>query len=564
MSRSHGNSGSTLVACRGQTPWVRLWLSPEFSSCPKLRCKFKCLIRGVLCSLLRAQRRSAIVALGALCSSALWLGTASPAYANTLITNARIIDGTGTPALTGSVRLRGNRITAVGELTPNDSDTVIDAGGLVLAPGFIDTHSHSDRLILSERNALAKITQGITTAVVGQDGDAPYPLADFFAALEATPAKINIAAYAGHNTLRNEVMGADFRRPASDEEIQAMSTLLKQELAAGAVGLSTGLEYEPGIHSETREVVQLAQLTADAGGRYISHVRSEDRWFDEALEEIIEIGRETGMPVQISHLKLAMASLWGRADDIIARLNAAREEGIDLTADIYPYTYWQSQMMVLLPERDPLDLDAIDFVMAELAPPDGIIFTHFPAEPDYVGMTLTEVAAARKQSSAEAFSALAQMSIAHEEATGEMGDMMIGTSMRDDDIAAFIAWPHSNICTDGSLRDRHPRGAGSFPRVLGRYVREQGVLSLESAIHRMTGLSAQHMGFAERGVIAPGMIADLVLFNPDTVKDRATTSEPFASSEGIHSVWVAGERVLHEGEVSKTFPGRVIRRASAR
>ena len=563
MSRSHSNPGSTLVACRGQTPWVRLWLSPEFSSCPKLRCKFKCLIRGVLCSLLRAQRRSAIVALGALCSSALWLSTTSAAHADTLITNARIIDGTGTPALTGSVRLRGNRITAVGELTPNDSDTVIDAGGLVLAPGFIDTHSHSDRLILSERNALAKITQGITTAVVGQDGDAPYPLADFFAALEATPAKINIAAYAGHNTLRNEVMGADFRRPASDEEIQAMSTLLKQELAAGAVGLSTGLEYEPGIHSETREVVQLAQLTADAGGRYISHVRSEDRWFDEALEEIIEIGRETGMPVQISHLKLAMASLWGRADDIIARLNAAREEGIDLTADIYPYTYWQSHMMVLLPERDPLDLDAIDFVMAELAPPDGIIFTHFPAEPDYVGMTLTEVAAARKQSSAEAFSALAQMSIAHEEATGEMGDMMIGTSMRDDDIAAFIAWPHSNICTDGSLRDRHPRGAGSFPRVLGRYVREQGVLSLESAIHRMTGLSAQHMGFAERGVIAPGMIADLVLFNPDTVKDRATTSEPFAPSEGIHSVWVAGERVLHEGEVSKTFPGRVIRRASA-
>jgi N-acyl-D-amino-acid deacylase len=536
-------------------------LTCELRCNPKL--KIKVVLEALFCSLSRVRRCSAIFALITLWLSALWFSTASPAYADTLITNARVIDGTGAPALTGSLRLSGNRITAVGELTPHDSDTVIDAGGLVLAPGFIDTHSHSDRLILAERDALAKITQGITTAVVGQDGDAPYPLADFFAALEAAPAKINIAAYAGHNTLRDEVMGADFKRPASDEEVQAMSALLQQELAAGAVGLSTGLEYEPGIHSETREVVRLAQLTADAGGRYISHVRSEDRWFDEALEEIIEIGRETGMPVQISHLKLAMASLWGRADDIIARLNAAREEGVDLTADIYPYTYWQSHMMVLLPERDPLDLDAIDFVMAELAPPDGIIFTHFPAEPDYVGMTLTEAAAARKQSPAEAFSALAQMSIAHEEATGEMGDMMIGTSMRDDDIAAFIAWPHSNICTDGSLRDRHPRGAGSFPRVLGRYVREQGVLSLESAIHRMTGLSAQHMGFAERGVIAPGMIADLVLFNPDTVRDRATTSEPFAPSEGIHSVWVAGERVLHEGEVSKTFPGRVIRRASA-
>ena len=558
MRGSHSNPCCTLFACDEHTPWVRLPHSVTFSSGHKLKRKFKLLIGAICRSLLKAERHTATVAFGALCL------TASPALlADTLIINARIIDGTGSGAVVGSVRLRDDRITAVGELTSNESDDVIDAGGLVLAPGFIDTHSHSDRLILTERDALAKIAQGITTAVVGQDGDAPYPLADFFGALEATPPKVNIAAYAGHNTLRDEVMGADFRRAANDDEIKAMSALLEGELAAGALGLSTGLEYEPGIHSETREVVQLAQLTADAGGRYISHIRSEDRWFDDALEEIIQIGRATGMPVQISHLKLAMASQWGRAPWVIERLNAARQEGIDLTADIYPYTYWQSHMMVLLPERDPLDLDAIDFVMAELAPPDGIIFTHFPAKPDYVGMTLTEVAAAREQRPAEAFSALAQMSIAHEDATGEMGDMMIGTSMRDDDIAAFIAWPHTNICTDGSLRDRHPRGAGSFPRVLARYVREQGVLSLESAIHHMTGLSAQHMGFVERGVIAPGMMADLVLFNPNTVRDRATTSEPFASSKGIHSVWVAGERVLHEGEVSKTFPGRVIRRANA-
>jgi N-acyl-D-amino-acid deacylase len=481
---------------------------------------------------------------------------------DTLITNARVIDGTGATAINASVRISGVHIIAVGDLVPTESDTIVDAGGLVLAPGFIDTHSHSDRLILTERNALAKITQGITTAVVGQDGDSPFPLADFYAALEAAPPKINIAAYAGHNTLRDAVMGADFRRPANNNELTAMSLLLEQELAAGALGLSTGLEYEPGIHSETREVLHLAQLTADAGGRYISHVRSEDRWFEEALEEIIQIGRETGMPVQISHLKLAMASLWGRADEIITRLDAAREEGIDLTADIYPYTYWQSNMMVLLPERDPMDLAAIDFVMAELAPPDGIIFTHFAAEPGYVGMTLTEIAAAREQTAAEAFSSLAQLSIAHETATGEAGDMIIGTSMQEGDIAQLIVWPHANICTDGSLRDRHPRGAGTFPRVLGRYVREQGVLTLENAIHRMTALPAKHMGFAERGVIGPGMMADLVLFNPDTVIDRATTDAPFAPSEGIHSVWVAGERVLHEGVVGTTYPGRVLRRAA--
>ena len=490
-----------------------------------------------------------------------WLSIAPPIFANTLIINAHIIDGTGSSVMLGSVRLSGDRIVAVGDVVQEDADHIIDAKGLTLAPGFIDTHSHSDRLILAERDALAKITQGITTAVVGQDGDAPYPLADFFAALEAAPAKVNIAAYAGHNTLRDEVMGADFRRPANENEIEAMSALLERELAAGAVGLSTGLEYEPGIHSQTSEVVHLAQLTADAGGRYISHIRSEDRWFNDALEEIIEIGRVTGMPVQISHLKLAMASQWGRSPWIIQRFDAAREEGIDLTADIYPYIYWQSNMMVLLPERDPMDLAAIDFVMAELAPPDGIIFTHFPAEPSYVGMTLTEIAAARDQSPTEAFSALAQLSIAHETATGDAGDTMIGTSMRDDDIATFMTWPHTNICTDGSLRDRHPRSVGSFPRVLGRYVREQGVLTLESAIHRMTALPARHMGFADRGVVAPGMIADLVLFDPDTVMDRATTREPFAPSEGIESVWVAGVRVLHEGTVSETYPGRVIRRS---
>jgi N-acyl-D-amino-acid deacylase len=492
-----------------------------------------------------------------------WLTAASGALADTLITNARIIDGTGSPATLGSVRLSGDRIAALGDLAAGDGDHIIDANGLVLAPGFIDTHSHSDRLILAERDALAKITQGITTAVVGQDGDSPYPLAKFYAALEAAPAKVNIAAYAGHNTLRDEVMGADFRRPANNNEIEAMSALLERELAAGAVGLSTGLEYEPGIHSQTSEVVHLAQLTADAGGRYISHIRSEDRWFNDALEEIIEIGRVTGMPVHVSHLKLAMASLWGRSPWIIQRLDAARAEGIDLTADIYPYTYWQASMLVLLPERDPMDLAAIDFVMAELAPPDGIIFTHFPVEPSYVGMTLTEIAAAREQNPTEAFSTLAQMSIAHETATGDVGDAVLGTSMREDDIATFMAWPHTNICTDGGLRDRHPRGAGSFPRVLGRYVREMGLLTLEDAVHRMTALPARHMGIAQRGVVAPGMIADLVLFNPDTVMDRATTRKPFAHSEGIHSVWVAGERVLNEGTVSNAYPGRVIRRAGA-
>ena len=490
-------------------------------------------------------------------------GMAVSVSASTLIMNAVIIDGSGAPPEQGSVRISDSRIVAKGDLIPLDTDTVIDAAGYVLAPGFIDTHSHADALILSQREALPKVTQGITTVIVGQDGESPYPLSGFFTALEQRPAKINVAAFAGHNTLRNEVMHHDANRSANEAEVGAMQVLLQSELAAGALGLSSGLEYEPGIYSSPAEVLILAKEAARVGGRYISHLRSEDRWFEDAVEEIIHIGRMTGMPVKISHIKLAMTRLWETAPALIAQLDAARAEGIDITADIYPYTYWQSHMMVLLPERDPTDLNAIRFVLQELAPPDGIIFTHFPTRPELVGKTLTEVAGFYGKSPADTFSLLAQESIAYALKTGEPGDMMIGTSMTEADVSALMLWPHTNICTDGSLLDRHPRGAGSFPKVLGRYVRDQGRLSLELAIHKMTGLPAEQLGLAQRGKVAEGYIADLVLFDPATIIDRATTQTPHRLSEGVSDVWVAGERVLQRGVSNDAFPGRVLRRAGA-
>ena len=480
--------------------------------------------------------------------------------ADTLISNVLIVDGSGAPPRAGSVRVVDSRIAEVGEVVPGPGDWVINGGGGVLAPGFIDTHSHADDLILERPNALPKITQGITTVVVGQDGSSPYPLADFFRALDEAPAKVNVAAYVGHNTLRSAVMGPDSARAASPVAMQAMAQRLDSELNAGALGLSTGLEYEPGIYSKQAEVLLLAQQTAQRGGRYISHIRSEDRWFEEALGEIINIGRITGMPVQISHLKLAMKRLWGTGPEIITRLDEARADGVDITADLYPYVYWQSNMMVLLPERDPTDLSAIAFVMTQLAPPEGIIFTHFPPEPDYVGKTLVEVAALRGESPGQAFSALAQLSVAWTRDTGEPGDMIIGTSMDEVDLQTLMGWPHANICTDGGLEDRHPRGAGSFPRVLGRYVRDLKLLTLEAAIHKMTGLAARHMGFEDRGVIAVGKRADLVLFDPMTIIDRATTMEPFLPATGISHVWVNGVAVLSAGEPTAAFPGRVLRR----
>ena len=476
-----------------------------------------------------------------------------------LIQNVTIVDGTGSPGSRGDLRIRDQRIEAVGQLTTEAGEAIVDGHGMVLAPGFIDSHSHADSDILQHRDALAAISQGITTVVIGSDGDSPYPLADFYAAFDKTPATVNITSYAGHNTLRGQVMGEDFRRHATAEEISGMQQLLRQELASGAIGLSTGLEYDPGIYSDPAEVLALAQLAADAGTRYMSHIRSEDRWFHEAIDEIINIGRVTGMPVQISHLKLAMKSLWGQAPQLLAKLDGARKEGIDISADVYPYEFWQSNMMVLLPERDYNDRKAVEYALDQIAPPEGLWMTQFDPQPEYVGMTLTEIAAARQVDAVTAFMQLAAESNAMEQSTGHGAVAIIATGMIEDDIRKLLSWSETNVCTDGGLVDLHPRSHGAFTKILARYVRDEGLLSLEQAVHKMTGLTARHLGFSERGVIREGAIADLVLFDPATVGDRATPEAPELLSTGILGVWVAGQKVYDSGAVTDARPGQVIK-----
>ncbi len=477
-----------------------------------------------------------------------------------LITNVEIIDGSGSPVFAGSVRVNDGLIADIGDLERCEGETVINGGGHTLSPGFIDTHSHADGDIFDRPDALVVISQGITTVVVGQDGGSPYPLGNFFSKLKEAPATVNVASYVGHNMLRREVLGEDFRRTASNEEIAVMADILANELESGALGLSSGLEYDPGIYSATSEVLTLAQVAAAAGGRYISHIRSEDRWFEDALDEIILIGRETGMPVQISHLKLAMKRLWGDAAKTIAKLDAARADGVKITADIYPYEYWQSTIMVLLPGRDYTDREAIAEVLDQIAPPDGIWMTKFEPNPDYVGKTLTEIAALREVDAVTAFSQLAKEADLMQQQTGERAESIIGTSMESSDISELMTWSEANICTDGGIVNLHPRSAGSFPRVLGRYVREQHLFSLEEAIHKMTGLAAAHMGFTDRGLIRQGAVADLVLFDPDTVIDHATPLSPTELSEGITSVWVSGELVFTDDATTENRPGKVIRR----
>jgi len=478
-----------------------------------------------------------------------------------LITDVIIIDGTGAARLEGSVRFMNAEIISVGDLKARPGERIIDGGGLVLAPGFIDTHSHVESELFEQPGALAAVSQGITTAIIGQDGDSPFPLLDFRFRLIENPAAINIASFSGHNSIRGHVMGKDFRRRPSNAEMSIMEQFLKEDLATGALGLSTGLEYNPGIYSDIAEVIALASVAASQGGRYTSHVRSEDRWFEQAIDEIIEIGREAEIPVHVSHIKLAMTSLWGRAPEILAKMDAARSAGIDISAEIYPYEYWQSGMMVLLPQRDITDRAEVEFALTEISPPDGLWFTQFDPRPDLVGKTLTEAAEMLGTDPVSAFMTLIAESEAMSEETGKSADMIIGTSMREEDIKALMSWPHSSICTDGSLNDLHPRGIGTFPRVLGRYVREQGLMSLEEAIHRMTGLSAQNMGLKDRGIIAAGAAADFVLFDPKTIIDNATLQDPSASNTGISKVWVSGRVVYENGQETGRRPGKFIARA---
>ena len=476
-----------------------------------------------------------------------------------LITNIRLVDGTGTPARNASVRLIDDRIREIGDLMAFPNEPVMNGHGLVLAPGFIDSHSHHDGGL--QPDALPAISQGITTIVVGQDGGGTL-LDTLQAKLSRQPVAINLATYTGHAMLRQRVMGVNgLYRTAKPDELARMKTLLRSEMSHGSLGLSTGLEYESAFFSNRDEVLQLAQVTADSGGRYISHIRSEDAQLDDAIDEIIQIGRVTKMPVQISHLKIALRDNWGQSTKLLARLEKARAEGVAITADCYPYNYWMSTLRVLFPKRDYTNPVSAKFAVQQLFDPKLSVLVRFAANPDYAGKTVNDVAQLRHETPAQTLMALvADASVfakKNPEASGVEGIM--GKSMDDADVANFLAWPHTNICSDGT-NEGHPRGYGAFTRVLGRYVREQKLISLETAVYKMTGLTAEHLGLANRGIITAGNYADLVLFDPDTVQDNARIGDNRALSTGIEAVWVAGQLVYQGQRATGAHPGVLIRR----
>lgn len=489
--------------------------------------------------------------------------SAADERASQLIRNATLIDGTGGPARVASVRIAGGRITGIGDLAPLPGEATVDAKGLVLAPGFIDTHSHHDTGLFESPDALSVVSQGVTTIVVGVDGGSELPLSGFFSQLRTSPAAINLASYSGHNTLRSRVMGNDYKRHATAAELEEMAALLRDDMEAGALGLSTGLEYDPGIYSHQDEVIALARVAAKYAGRYASHIRSEDIHLESAMDEFVAIAREAGLPSHISHIKLARRSLWGEAPALLTKLGNARTEGLDITADIYPYTFYESTMRILFSKRDFDNRESAEYALRELVRPEGLTLSHYGPDPTLVGKTIAEIASMQGRDPANVLMDLIKRDLEYEktlEGDGGTNESAIGVAMSQADVDTLMRWPHANICSDGDLKDGHPRGRGAFPRVLANYVRERRVLTLESAIHKMTVLSAQHMGIKDRGIIETGAPADLVLFDPATVKDQATMQEINRISTGIVKTWVNGQLVYSEGKKTGLRPGQILLR----
>jgi N-acyl-D-amino-acid deacylase len=468
--------------------------------------------------------------------------------ASFLVANTTIVDGTGAARRTGSVRVSSGRIAEVGIVTPNAGEEVVDGNGLVLAPGFIDTHNHSTDGLLTDPLAPTQISQGITTAVVGQDGSSPWPIGAYLDRLRREPAALNVMTAVGHATVRRQVMGDDYKRAARAEETARMEALVAQAMRDGAIGLSSGLEYEVGGYANTEEVIALATVAGKAGGFYISHIRDEADKSFEAMREVLAIGERAGLPVQNTHIKLGTVGVWRRAADVIKMFEAARARGLDVTADAYPYNAWSSTITVLIPSKrydDPADVAR---GLADVGGAENVLITRHAAHPEYEYKTLAAVAASQGITPVALFIQIVK----------DGGASVVCTSMVDEDIRAFYQWPWTMVSSDGGIGMRHPRGAGTFPRVLGLFVRERQWLTLEDAIRKMTTLPASRLKLTDRGVIRSGARADLVLFDPATIIDRSTFNDPFTIATGVRAVWVNGTKVWDGTRPTGARPGMVL------
>lgn len=496
-----------------------------------------------------------------------------------------MFDGTGAPPAQADVGIRGLQIAEVGDLSTASAAERIDVSGLAVAPGFIDPHTHSRGTIFEIPTADNFVLQGVTTLVEGNDGGSPLELAVWYDSLATAGGTApNFAMFIGHNSIRSEVIGSDDRAP-TEFELEEMRAWVAKGMAEGALGLSTGLFYLPGSFAATEEVIELAKVAGASGGIYISHMRNEGDGVFDSVRETLRIGEEASIPVQMTHHKIGAWRNFGRAPESIELIREARAKGVDVTFDQYPYTASSTGLSSIIPrwaqEGGQLESRLADEALRQRIVDDIIdwIEMRFASDPskiqlvscrfdtgasesfpdDLAGLTLADIMAARDAETTPDM--IAELVLEIDQAGGCSA---IFHGFNEADVQTLLQSDYGMVGSDGRLShygeaSPHPRGYGTFPRVLGRYARELGVITMAEAVRRMTSATAERLGFSDRGRIAPGLVADLTVFDPETVIDRATFDDPHQYPVGIPHVFVGGVAVVRDGAVTGSKPGVVLR-----
>lgn len=505
---------------------------------------------------------------------------AAPMY-DLVITNAHVVDGTGNPWFRADVAIKDGRIARIGRVGAGEAQTVIDARGQTLAPGFIDVHTHVES-IYSQPEAENFVRMGVTSLVTGNCGSSATDIGEFLGRIKEQPLAVNLATLIAHGSVRQKVLGTEDRAP-TPEELSKMEAIVEQGMKDGAVGLSTGLIYVPGAYAKTDEIVALARVVSRYGGLYATHMRNEGETVMDAIHESIQIGEQAGLPVEISHFKISSRKLWGQSPATIGLVEEARARGLQVTVDQYAYTASSTSLDSLLPSwalaggreegrarlADKETHERIVREMLETLKKSGFkdyayaVVAVYEVDPTFNGKSIA-LLAKEKRGKGDLKAQLEQIFEMY--ASGGAG--MVYHKMNEDDVQRIMRQPFTMIASDSSVRHfgegvPHPRGYGNNARVLSRYVRELHLLTLEDAVRKMTSLPAQTFGLRERGLVREGYAADLVLFDPNTITDRATFTEPHKYPVGISYVFVNGEPVLAHGEMTKARPGVALRGSNA-
>jgi len=495
-----------------------------------------------------------------------------------LIINGKIIDGTGNSWYYGDIAIKDGKIVSIGKFNNVTAPKVINAKGLTVAPGFIDVHAHIENGVFENPSAGNYIYDGVTTVVTGNCGGSADDLKKFFWRIDSIKTSINVASLVGHNTVRRIVMGLD-NRLATPEEQKKMEELVDQAMKDGAVGLSTGLIYLPGMYSNTEEVIGLAKTAAKYNGVYASHIRNEENGVKDAINEAINIGKAANIPVEISHFKVSGPANWGRSKETLPMIDAARKEGYDVTIDQYPYSASSTNLGIRLPDwalaggQDSLKKRINDPVMHKQIIKEMLqmqatykyknygyaYVAYHSADTSYNGKNISEInkLKGRKPKSKHEAETILDMMLAG-------GAQMVYHSMNEDDVRYFIKYPFNMIGADGGIvvygrGMPHPRAYGTNARALAKYVRDEKLVSLEEMIRRMTSLAAQKFQLKDRGLIKEGMAADIVIFDLNEITDKATFEQPHQFSAGFHYVLVNGQLVIEDGKLTGVRSGTTLR-----